>query len=61
MLGLIDSGGDSTVFIITANEGFRIADVVVDKAVHLGAVRTYKFVNVTRDHTISAVYQKINT
>jgi hypothetical protein len=57
----IDSGGDSTVFIITANEGFRIADVVVDKAVHLGAVRTYKFVNVTRDHTISAVYQKINT
>lgn len=60
-LQTIDSGGDSTVFIITANEGFRIADVVVDKAVHLGAVRTYKFVNVTRDHTISAVYQKINT
>lgn len=57
----IELGDDSTVFIITADEGFRIADVVVDNAVHLGAVRTYKFVNVTRNHTISAIYQKIGT
>ena len=56
----IDSGGDSTVFIIAANDGFEIKDVLIDNAVHLGAVRTYKFVNVTRDHTISAIYQRIS-
>ena len=56
----VEIGGDSTVFIITASEGFKIADVVVDGAVHLGAVRTYKFTNVTRNHTISAIYKKIN-
>jgi hypothetical protein len=55
----IDSGGDSTVFIITADNGFEIKDVVVDNAVHLGPVRTYKFVNVTRNHTISAIYQRV--
>jgi hypothetical protein len=55
----IDSGGDSTVFIIAANDGFEIKDVVVDNYVHLGPVRTYKFVNVTRNHTISAIYQRI--
>lgn len=57
-LQTIDPGGDSTVFIITANDGFRIDDVVIDNAVHLGAVRTYKFVNVTKNHTISAIFRK---
>ena len=55
----VDFGGNSTVFIITANDGFKIADVVIDKAVHLGPVRTHKFVNVTTNHTISAIYQEI--
>ena len=54
----IERGDDSTVFIITANSGYRIADVVIDKAVHLGAIRAYKFVNVTKDHTISATFTK---
>ena len=54
----IDFGGDSTVFIIAANDGYEIDDVVIDNAVHLGAVRTYKFVDVTRDHTITAIYRK---
>jgi len=54
----IERGGDSTVFIITAHSGYRIEDVVIDNAVHLGAVRTYKFVNVTENHTISATFHK---
>jgi hypothetical protein len=32
----IVSGGDSTVFILTVNDGFKIADVVIDNVVHLG-------------------------
>ena len=57
----IDSGGDSTIFIVAADAGYKIVDVVVDNSVHLGAVRTYKFVNVTRNHTISAIYQRVDT
>ncbi len=52
----IKRGGDSTVFIITANPGYRIADVVIDNTTHLGAVRTYKFFNVNENHTISAIF-----
>ncbi|HII85933.1 TPA: hypothetical protein HA273_05075, partial [Candidatus Bathyarchaeota archaeon] len=52
----IEPGDDSTVFIITANPGYRIADVVIDNYLHLGAVRTYKFQNVTENHTISAIF-----
>jgi hypothetical protein len=58
---IINLGEDSTVFIITANAGFEIVDVVIDKTIHLGAVRTYKFPKVTKNHTISAIYRKINT
>jgi len=54
----IERGGDSTVFIIAANPGYRIADVVVDNTTHLGAVRTYKFFNVNENHTISAIFYK---
>jgi uncharacterized repeat protein (TIGR02543 family) len=52
----IERGGSSTVFIITANPGYRIGDVIVDKAVHLGPVRTYKFLKVEEDHTLSAIF-----
>jgi len=53
----IERGGDSTVFIITANPGYTIADVVIDKTKHIGPVRTYIFDNVTKNHTISANFK----
>jgi len=53
----IDRGGDSTVFIITANPGYAIADVIIDKTQHIGPVRTYKFDNVTENHTILANFK----
>jgi hypothetical protein len=54
---MIERGGDSTVFIITANPGFAIADVIIDKNKHIGPVRTYKFENVTKNHTILANFK----
>lgn len=54
----VNSGDDSTVFIITADSGYKIADVVIDSTIHLGAVRTHKFVNVKRNHTITAIFEK---
>ena len=53
----IDRGRDSTVFIITANPGYTIADVIIDKTQHLGPVRTYKFDNVSENHTIAANFK----
>ncbi len=55
---MIDYGGDSTVFIIAADSGYKIEDVVIDKKDHLGAIRTYKFEHVTKNHTISAIFKK---
>ncbi len=54
----IERDGDSTVFIISAYSGYKIADVVIDNAVHLGAVRTHKFVDVNKSHKIIAIFQK---
>jgi hypothetical protein len=54
----VERGGDSTVFIITANPGYRIQDVVIDNTVHLGTVRIYKFLEVNENHTISAIFYK---
>jgi hypothetical protein len=54
----IERGGDNTVFIIAANPGYRIADVVVDNTTHRGAIRTYNFFNVDENHTISAIFYK---
>ena len=54
----IERGGDSTVFIITANSGYTIADVIIDNTTHLGPERTYKFSNVTENHTITATFTK---
>ena len=54
----INAGGDSTVFIITADPDYEIVDVVVDKTNHLGPIRTNKFVNVTENHTIEAFFHK---
>jgi len=54
----IERGGDSTVFIITAQPGYEIADVVIDYETHLGAVRTYKFTDVKENHVLSAKFSK---
>lgn len=52
----VDRGDDQT-FRITADEGYEIADVLVDGE-SVGAVSRYTFENVRRDHTIEAVFQK---
>ncbi len=56
----IERDKDSTVFIITANSGYTIKDVIIDKTNHLGPVRMYKFTNVNENHTISAEFEKTN-
>ncbi len=48
--------GDSKTFTITPNPGYKIKDVNVD-GVSVGAVLTYKFSNITSDHTIEAVFE----
>ena len=47
--------GGSQSFAITAEEGYEISDVLVD-GVSIGAVSSYTFTNVTRNHTITAVF-----
>jgi hypothetical protein len=54
----IDYGGESMVFIVAADPGYSLVDVVIDKNDHLGAIRTYKFEHVTKNHTISAIFKK---
>jgi hypothetical protein len=48
----------SVAFTIIADEGHEISDVLVD-GVSVGAVSTYTFTNVTRSHTISAVFSPV--
>ena len=47
--------GGSQRFTITPELGYHVADVRVDGR-SVGAVTSYDFVNVTRDHTISAAF-----
>ena len=47
--------GSDRTFTITPAEGYEIADVLVD-GVSIGAVSSYTFTNVTRNHTITAVF-----
>ena len=54
------ANGDNQTFWITANEGFVIADVVVDGA-SVGAVSKYTFYNVTRSHWIEATFSTDKT
>jgi len=49
------SGGASQTFTITPNNGYRIADVLVDGS-SVGTVTSYTFTNVTSSHTISASF-----
>lgn len=49
--------GEDQSFTITADQGYVIQDVLVDGK-SVGAVSTYTFENVTRAHTIQAVFEK---
>ena len=53
----VAKGGDKT-FTITANEGYKISDVLVDGK-SVGAVSTYTFKDVTANHTITAKFEKV--
>ena len=52
------SKGSSRTFTITAEEGYEIADVLVDGK-SVGAVSSYTFENVTAKHTLTAKFEKI--
>ena len=50
--------GSNKTFTITANEGYKIADVLVDGK-SVGAVSNYTFENVKARHTITAKFEKV--
>ncbi|WP_400259679.1 chitobiase/beta-hexosaminidase C-terminal domain-containing protein [Candidatus Methanomassiliicoccus intestinalis] len=52
----VESGNDQT-FIITANNGYNIKDVIVD-GLSVGKVSSYEFKNVNADHTIAVEFEK---
>ena len=52
--------GDDQTFTITPNEGYEVADVLVDGS-SVGAVSSYTFQDVTADHTIYATFVKEST
>jgi hypothetical protein len=52
--------GDTPTFTITANTGYKVADVKVDGA-SVGAVTSYTFPPVTADHTIAASFATTST
>jgi len=47
----------SIVYTITPDEGYEIADVIIDGN-SIGAVETYKFYCVIMNHTISVIFEK---
>ncbi len=51
----VEQGSDKS-FSITADTGYKIADVKVD-GVSVGATATYRFTNVTAEHTIEANFE----
>ena len=51
------SRGDNKTFTIAASNGYIIADVLVD-GVSVGAVSSYTFTKVSKDHTISVVFKE---
>ncbi len=51
------SRGDNKTFTITAGNGYIIADVLVD-GVSVGAVSSYTFEKVSKDHTISVSFKE---
>ena len=51
--------GANQLFVITANENYHIADVIIDGA-SVGAVTSYTFENITTNHTIGASFEHDN-
>ena len=51
--------GRDQSFTITPNKGYEIAKVLVDGK-SVGAVESYTFKSVTKNHTIEAIFMKIN-
>ena len=51
----VDSGTDSATFTVTPDPNYHIVDVLVDGA-SVGPVTSYKFTNVTANHTIVASF-----
>ena len=54
----VRDGWDQT-FTITPDKGYAVAKVLVDGK-SVGAVKSYTFKNVTKDHTIEAIFMKFN-
>ena len=54
----VRDGRDQT-FTITPDKGYAVAKVLVDGK-SVGAVKSYTFKNVTKDHTIEVVFMKAN-
>ena len=52
-------GGEDQTFTITPNKGYAISNVRIDGK-SIGAVKSYTFENVSRDHTILAIFMKAN-
>ncbi len=55
----VTSGGSQT-FSIAPDEGYRVADVIVD-GTSVGPLTTYTFSNVNADHTIAATFEAQST
>ena len=51
--------GDDQVFTITPDEGYAISNVNIDGR-SIGAVKSYTFEDVSRSHTIEAIFMKKN-
>ena len=49
--------GDSKMFTITPNSGYKISNVKVD-GVSKGTISSYTFTNITSNHTIEATFEK---
>ena len=54
----VRDGWDQT-FTITPDKGYAVAKVLVDGK-SVGAVKSYTFKNVTKDHTLEAIFMKSN-
>ena len=54
----VRDGWDQT-FTITPDKGYAVAKVLVDGK-SVGSVKSYTFKNVTKDHTIEAIFMKYN-
>ncbi len=52
------SAGTDLSFSISANSGYQISDIKVDNS-SVGVRSTYRFSNITSNHTISATFRRI--